>query len=167
MKAKLSKIKTTRNSCPVYFYKHNDNRFTNKELKVSDILYLHNQLKHNVGIKNLHRNGFLTEKDEIVQFGNGYSKRDQGILKENELRSYMNMKVNRFDFHYSSLWNLLFMSSSSVLNKYFGYDENRGSTLIINYYPSIQNGKDKFTIDIKSSKKKNLQSAKKYLEEIL
>jgi hypothetical protein len=167
MKIRLDKKEVGRASCIVYSYRWSHSFPTNIFLDVSDILCLHSKLKKQVGIKNLYRNGLLTENNVLVQFGNGFSKKEKIVLKEEELKNYANLKVSRFDFNYLSIWNAIFIKPSSFLNKICGYNENRGSTVMINHYPSYSTGKKIFIIDIKSSKKKLLKYAKKCLEEIL
>lgn len=161
------------NSKDTYSYKFSAKYPINNSIEASKIISLHKKLKNSVGWKSFYRNGMLMEDDQIILWGNSYGKQDnKSVIDENKLKEFSNLKAKRFDMNYLSLYNIIFMNPISILHRLFGYNENRGGAVAVNFYPYNTEGleeekKGKYVMQIGASKKKHLEYTKKCLEDIL
>lgn len=174
----------TGESCPVYFYNFHDRLIFDRSFNVSEVDLLHKKLKKLVGLKNGYRAGLLTKDGQHIQWNEdidreerpscrscvGASCQKKVIINEKYLSEFSNFEVERFDINYFSFFNVIFFNPT--LNKLFGYDENRGGTLTISFYPSNllkskEKVEEKYILDVCASKKKYIDHTKKYLEDIL
>lgn len=162
-----------KSTCPIYFYNFNHKYSVDEPLAVSDVVLLCQKLRKSVGWKSFYRNGMLTEDERMIQWGNGFASHDNKyIIDENKVTEYSGLKIKRFDMIYLSFLNIIFMNPKSLLNKLFGYNENRGGAVFINFYPSNlgkanEKIEGKYVIHVGASKKKHLEYAKKCLEDIV